>query len=170
MVQKYQSPVRVYKHPFELIMAVSTSHFSFLWLLFKIKLGWSANSAPCYHCLYELSSATWLWPAARVWLAVLNKTPLKLQICTFVFLQCIRGDMRACIIHPRRTQTWDPGQAFPRAFAGFLCSRSCGTGRTGSAAPMLLLPWERALFLREFILVGLRTEHGGMGFPLRVRK
>lgn len=23
MVQKYQSPVRVYKHPFELIMAVS---------------------------------------------------------------------------------------------------------------------------------------------------
>jgi hypothetical protein len=35
---------------------------------------------------------------------------------------------------------------------------------------MLLLPWERALFLREFILVGLRTEHGGMGFPLRVRK
>lgn len=25
MVQKYQSPVRVYKYPFELVMAVSTS-------------------------------------------------------------------------------------------------------------------------------------------------
>lgn len=30
MVQKYQSPVRVYKHPFELIMAVSTPPFRFL--------------------------------------------------------------------------------------------------------------------------------------------
>ncbi len=26
MVQKYQSPVRVYKHPFELVMAVSMNH------------------------------------------------------------------------------------------------------------------------------------------------
>lgn len=26
MVQKYQSPVRVYKHPFELVMAVSVTH------------------------------------------------------------------------------------------------------------------------------------------------
>lgn len=30
MVQKYQSPVRVYKYPFELVMAVSnTGHFDF---------------------------------------------------------------------------------------------------------------------------------------------
>lgn len=28
MVQKYQSPVRVYKHPFELVMAVSVSSYS----------------------------------------------------------------------------------------------------------------------------------------------
>lgn len=29
MVQKYQSPVRVYKQPFELVMAVSFTFFSF---------------------------------------------------------------------------------------------------------------------------------------------
>ena len=38
MVQKYQSPVRVYKHPFELVMAVSifsvTNHFVIKILLF----------------------------------------------------------------------------------------------------------------------------------------
>ncbi|GAA6083173.1 SEC14-like protein 1 isoform X1, partial [Tachysurus ichikawai] len=35
MVQQYQSPVRVYKHPFELVMAVSTR----LSLYFNLTLG-----------------------------------------------------------------------------------------------------------------------------------
>ena len=40
MVQKYQSPVRVYKYPFEMVMAVSVGslfacHFDILFLLVK---------------------------------------------------------------------------------------------------------------------------------------
>lgn len=34
MVQKYQSPVRVYKQPFELVMAVSECVFTSSFLLF----------------------------------------------------------------------------------------------------------------------------------------
>lgn len=38
MVQKYQSPVRVYKHPFELIMAVSTCVSVYTGFLLRLKL------------------------------------------------------------------------------------------------------------------------------------
>lgn len=34
MVQKYQSPVRVYKQPFELVMAVSIAFFCSFWVLY----------------------------------------------------------------------------------------------------------------------------------------
>lgn len=43
MVQQYQSPVRVYKHPFELVMAVSGA-------LFKSRAICSQTSDRTLHC------------------------------------------------------------------------------------------------------------------------
>lgn len=56
MVQKYQSPVRVYKHPFELIMAVSTLDFNLLFgvLVFSVfrfdDLYTNVYFLICLHC------------------------------------------------------------------------------------------------------------------------
>jgi len=49
MVQKYQSPIRVYKHPFELIMAVSIN-FGLNSLTWQLVVLLSMNWAPIDRC------------------------------------------------------------------------------------------------------------------------
>lgn len=68
MVQEYQSPVRVYKHPFELIMAVSSLH----------------NIPQHFHSILELSRLNKVTSAGLILLLITLKEK-------HLFIFCIKG-------------------------------------------------------------------------------
>lgn len=163
MVQKYQSPVRVYKHPFELIMAVSTPCLSLLWLLFKIKRGWSANPLLCYHC-FLCSAVSVFVTCAQILLWFLKYEPLKLQICMFVLLHCFWGDgweLSSFSLGEHRSGILT--QHFLWILLFFLCSSSCGQG-------VWFLPCHACLGENSGPEGSLRIEYCVMEFSPRVSK